>query len=91
MSERDRVETGLLIGLWVLPLLATVAFLFAVDLPQIALALLAVELVVGAATVLARRRPERPAGSSRPWLVPLLMVGALVAMVGIAVVASTAG
>ena len=38
------------------------------------------------------RRPERPAEpTTRPWLVPTIMIGSLLLMVVVAVVASHAG
>ena len=79
--------------IYVLPVAAAVWFLTSRGLGVLALALVAVEVVV-ALTVLAARRPvpqARPAPSRRPWLVPLLMVGALGAFVGIAVLAARSG
>jgi hypothetical protein len=58
--ERVQVQRGdvvALLLLWVLPMLAICAFLVAVDLVVIAVALLAVEVVVGALTFAVRRRP----------------------------------
>lgn len=81
-----------LLVVWVIPVGVAVVLLALVDLGVLALALLVIELVVGSAVYVARRQPEeRPAPTRRPWLVPALMLGSLVAMVGIAVVASRAG
>src|SRR5688572_1082040 len=75
--------------IYVLPVAAAAWFLTSRGLAVLALAPLSVEVVV-ALTVLAARKPDqqaRPEPSRRPWLVPLLMVGALGAFVGIAVLA----
>ena len=53
-----RSEHLLLLLLWGLPVLATAGFLLLVDLPVLAAGLLAVELVVGAMVVAARRSPD---------------------------------
>jgi small-conductance mechanosensitive channel len=81
-----------LLVVWVIPVAVAAVLLALADLGLLALALLVIEVVVGIAVFLARRQPEdRPAPSRRPWLVPALMIGSLVAMVAIAVVASKAG
>lgn len=75
---------------YILPLSLVTVVLFAAHLGGIALALLAVEAVV-----IARRRPPHPAGmappTSRPWLVPLVMVLVVGGVVGVAVLAASAG
>lgn len=79
--------------IYVLPVGAAAWFLTARGLGVLALALVSVEVVV-LLTVVAARAPaagSRPEPSRRPWLVPLLMVGALAAFVGIAVLAAQAG
>ena len=79
--------------IYVLPVGAAAWFLTTRGLGVLALALVSVEVVV-ALTVLAARTPEvaaRPEPSRRPWLVPLLMVGALAAFVGVAVLAAQGG
>lgn len=81
-----------LLVVWVIPVAVAVVLLALADLGILAISLVVIELVVGTAVYLARRQPEeRPAPTRRPWLVPALMLGSLVAMVGIAVVASKAG
>jgi sterol desaturase/sphingolipid hydroxylase (fatty acid hydroxylase superfamily) len=80
---------------YILPLSLVTVVLFAAHLGGIALALLAVEAVVIVAVVIARRRPPHPAGmappTSRPWLVPLVMVLVVGGVVGVAVLAASAG
>ena len=76
----DRFELVVLLAVYVVPLLATAAFLAFVGLPVLALALLAVEAAVSAAVVRAKR-PEH-AGTGRGGLgtaFPLLCAVALVA------------
>ena len=81
-----------LLVVWVIPVAVAAVLLALADLAILSIALVVTEVVVGGAVYLARREPASPAGpSSRPWLVPALMLGSLVAMVGIAVVASKAG
>ncbi len=60
MRRPDPLLAGLVLVLYVLPLTAAVIVLALVGLPRLALALLAVEAVVSAA-VLAARRPARGA------------------------------
>jgi len=91
VAERDRTEVVLVLVVWVLPLLALVGLLVAADLAVIAGALLAVEVLVAGAVVLARRLPASEAGAGRGWLAPVGMVLVLVALVGVAIVAAQAG
>jgi hypothetical protein len=58
VAPPERSEHVLLVLLWGLPVLATAAFLLLVDLPVLAAGLLAVEVVVGAMVVAARRSPD---------------------------------
>jgi hypothetical protein len=64
VSEPDpgpsRTEAVLLAGLYVVPLLLSVVFLAAVGLPGLALALLAVEALVSALVVVAKRPEGAP-------------------------------
>ena len=90
MSGRDRTETVVLVLFWVLPLLVVSGLLASVGLVVIAIALLAVEAVVGLAVLVARRRPARP-GKQRPWLVPAAMGGVLVALVAVTLLAARVG
>lgn len=79
---------------YVLPLLATAAALCVVGLAELAVALVVIEAIVLAVMAVVRRRPAPDRSvptQSRPWLVPALMVGALLVMVGIALVASRSG
>ena len=79
--------SGLLAALflYVLPVTVVSGLLALAGLGGLALALLGVEAVVAGLTLLVRRRPARPGTPSRrPWLVPLLMVGILVAIVVLA-------
>ncbi len=82
-----RADLLVLLGVYVLPLAVVAALLVAAGLPGLAVALLVVEAVVVAVTVLVRRRPPpdpaRPP-TSRPWLVPLVMVLLLAGVVGLA-------
>ncbi len=82
MGERDRTETVVLVVVWVLPLLAASALLAAAGLPLLAGALLAVEAVVGLCVRAARRRPATAARTVPGWVVPVVMLGLLVAMAG---------
>ena len=87
MPPRDRTDLVVLLVVWVLPLLVVAGLLAAAGLPQLALALVAIELAVAAVVAVVRRRPQRPAGpAQRPWLVPLAMVLVLVAFAGVGVV-----
>lgn len=90
MQGRDRTETVVLVLFWVLPLLVVAGLLACVGLVVIAVALLGVEVVVGLAVLVARRRPERTA-KPRPWLVPVVMVGVLVGLVGLTLLSARAG
>ena len=90
--ESRRGDAVAILVVYVVPLTAVTVALLAVGLPRLALALLAVEAVVVAAVLAAKRRPDaRPAPSTRPWLVPLVMVGLLGLMVAGAVAVSLAG
>jgi hypothetical protein len=81
-----------LLVVWVIPVVVAAVLLVLADLTVLAVALVVIELVVGATVVAARRQPvARSSPTSRPWLVPLLMIGALLVMAGIAVVASRTG
>jgi len=90
-----RADATLVLLVYVLPLGLVSVLLALAGLWVLAGGLLAVEAVVAAATVLARRRPARTpaatAPSRRPWLVPLVMVGLLAALVAVAVLGSRAG
>jgi hypothetical protein len=87
-----RSEVLLLLGIWVLPVLLAAVFLALVDLGVLAIALVAIEVVVGTSVFVVRRTPEGPSEpSKRPWLVPAIMVGALGLMVVVAVIASRMG
>ena len=74
----DRFELVVLLAVYVVPLLATAAFLAFVGLPVLALALLAVEAAVSAAVVRAKRSPDRGRGGVGTAF-PLLCAAALVA------------
>ena len=82
MSDPDpgpsRTETVLLAGIYVVPLTLSIAFLAYVGLPGLALALLAVEALVAAMVLLAKR----PEGSGRSALAPALVVLAVAAGAG---------
>lgn len=91
MSERDRTETVLLVVLWVVPLLGAAWLLAAAGLPVLAGVLLVVEAALATAVVVARRRPARSAGASRPWAVPAAMLLVLVGLLGITLVAVELG
>lgn len=80
-----RFETVLVLVLYVLPLTATVAFLAWVELPGLALALLAIEAAVSAAVVQAKA-PEG-SGRLRPPVIGLGVV-AVVAGAGAAALLS---
>jgi hypothetical protein len=68
--------------IYVVPLALVTVGLLAVGLPQLALALVLIEAAVVAAVVVVKRRPAGPSRPSpRPWLVPAVMVGLLLAMV----------
>ncbi len=55
-QPRDPVLTGLVLAIWVLPVLLATVGLFLVGLPLLAVALVVIEVVVGGMVVLARRR-----------------------------------
>ena len=74
----DRFELVVLLAVYVVPLLATAAFLAFVGLPVLALALLAVEAAVSAAVVRAKRPPDTGRGGVGTAF-PLLCAVALVA------------
>jgi hypothetical protein len=84
MPPRDRSELVVLLVVWVLPLLLVAGLLAAAGLPQLAVALVVIEVVVAGVVAIARRRPARPAApAQRPWLIPLAMVLVLVALAGL--------
>ncbi len=88
--QRADVVTGVVV--YVLPLAVVSVLLASVGLGVLALALLAIEGTVVGLTVLARRRPVRPAGRApRPWLVPLVMVAVVGAIALTAVLAAQVG
>jgi hypothetical protein len=75
----DRFELVVLLAVYVVPLLATVAVLAWVGLPVLALALLSVEAGVSAAVVRAKRPPSWEAQRRGPGAaVPVLLVLSLV-------------
>jgi len=84
--------TAILIA-YVLPLAVFTVVLIAAHLALIAGALLAVEALVVLAIVIARRRPQRPAGMApptrRPWLIPAAMIAIFTAIVGVALLAAS--
>jgi hypothetical protein len=86
MPPSDRSELVVLLVVWVLPLLLVAGLLAAAGLPQLAIALVAIEVAVAVVVAVARRRPARPtAPAQRPWLIPLAMVLVLVALAGLGV------
>ncbi len=94
--NRPRTTAGsLALGLYLCGLLASVVALWLVDLRELAVALLVVEVALLATVAAVRRRPDapavRPTPSTRPWIVPLIMVGGLLAMVLLAVLAAGQG
>jgi len=84
--------TAILIA-YVLPLAMFTVVLIAAHLALIAGALLTVEALVVLAIIIARRRPQRPAGMApptrRPWLIPAAMIAIFAAIVGVAVLAAS--
>ena len=74
----SRTEVVLLAGIYVVPLGLSIAFLAYVGLPGLALALLAVEALVSA-MVVAAKRPER---TRLGWLTVALVVLAVAAGLG---------
>ena len=92
MRPRDPFTFVLVLLLYVLPFGAAVVVLFAVGLPVLAVALLVIEAGVVLAIVIARRPPAPPTGRRRPgWVVPVTMVGVLVAMAGVTVLLTRYG
>ena len=84
-----RNDLVLLLVVYVIPVGVAAVLLVLVDLAILAIALVVIEAVVAAMIIAVRRKPERPPEpSSRPWLIPASMIGALGAMVLVAVVAS---
>ena len=96
VRPRDPLILTLVMFLYVLPLGAAVVLLALAGLPQLALALLAVEAVVSAAVIVAKR-PARPDGPDRParlrpnWTVPLAFAGVLVLVLAVTLIAARAG
>ncbi len=86
MAQRSRGELVALLLLYVLPLAGTVVLLFAVGLPVLGGALVAIELTIVSLVTLARRRPERTA---REPVSGSLVVGVLGVLLVVAVVALT--
>ena len=93
MARSTRVELVAVLVVWVLPLLLVAALLAIAGLPEVALAVLAVEVAVGLVVARARRAPSAPGGepAQRPWLVPLVMVLVLLALAGVGLVGSRLG
>ena len=77
----SRTESVLLTGIYVVPLTGTILFLAYVGLPGLALALLAIEALVSAMVAVAKR----PQGSGLPRLAVALVVLAVAAGAGAAV------
>lgn len=92
-DRRDRTDSVVLLVVWVLPLLAASGLIAAAGLPLLAVALIVVEVAVAGGIVLARRRPARsqPKPAAPAWLVPAVMVLALAATAGVALVVSALG
>ena len=94
-TRRQGVDLVAILFAYVLPLSLVTVVLFAAHLGGIALALLGVEALIVLAVVLARRRPQRAVGMApptrRPWLVPLSMVLVVAGVVGVAILAASAG
>lgn len=87
-----RTDLVLLLVVYVIPVGVAAVLLALVGLGILAIALLVIEAVVATTVYVARQSPEHPAEpSSRPWLVPALMISALGLMVVIAVIGSHAG
>lgn len=90
-TGRSGAGRAAFLAFYAVPLLATAVALWAVGLPELAAALLVVELCVLAMIAAVRRPPRRSTRRpARPWVVPAVMVGALALMVGLAVLASSA-
>ena len=101
VRPRDPLILTLVMFLYVLPLGAAVVLLALAGLPQLALALLAVEAVVSAAVIVAKR-PARTDGPVRlarlrptrlrpTWTVPLAFAGVLVLVLAVTLIAARAG
>jgi hypothetical protein len=87
-----RNQIVVILVIYVIPVAVAAVLLALADLGILAIALVLIEVGVGTAVYLARREPVKPAlPSRRPWLVPVLMVGALGVMALIAVIAAKAG
>lgn len=87
-----RADLVLLLVVYVIPVGVAAVLLASVNLGILAIALVAIESVVALTVYVAKQRPEQPSRpSTRPWLIPALMIGALGVMVIIAVVGSHAG
>ncbi len=95
MKRPQTTAGAALLALYVSGLIASAVALWLIGLRELAVVLLVVEGGLLATVAAVRRRPPaspvRPAPSRRPWLVPLVMVGGLLAMVLLAVLASRAG
>jgi hypothetical protein len=90
MPFRRPSDALLVLGLYVVPVLAAAGYLASAGLGVLAVALLAVEAVV-AASVWAAKKEPRPRDTprrSRPWLLPVVMLGALMGMVLLTVLAT---
>ncbi len=77
----SRTEVVLLAGIYVVPLALSIAFLAYVGLPGLALALLAVEALVSAMVVAAKRPEGSPLGRLTVALVVLAVAAGLGALV----------
>lgn len=86
--DSDRFELGVVLGVYVLPLTVTIAFLAAVGLVGLALALLAVEAATSAVVVLVKHG-ERP-GRARAWAIGLGALAAASAALAVVVLGSGA-
>lgn len=81
-----------IVVVYVIPVGVAVVLLALAGLGVLAVALLVIEAVVATAVFFARKEPEQPSRpTTRPWLVPTVMVGALGLMVVVAVIAAHAG
>ena len=84
-----RSDLVLILVVYVIPVGVAAVLLALADLAVLAVALVVIEAVVAAMVFAVRQRPETPAQpSSRPWLVPASMIGALGLMVLVGLVAS---
>ena len=84
---RDTTETVLLVVVWVVPLLAAAALLAAAGLRLLAVALVVIEATVGLLVYLTVRPRSAPTTPRPAWLVPVLMLAALVAVLGVTLLA----